>query len=183
MTVRFFPLLLAASALASVGAGGCSSGGSCADACVPEFGLTVNPTSGTWTPGTYAFDLQLDGQPAACTIAVAAFPSGLLPAGGVNGSCSGTTVELSFLQNVTCTTTQSGTGPYAAISMACAPIAGQFYVKMTIYGTPDEVDLAISRDGTTLAPTAALHPSYTLTPDCGGAGCPNAKATVSVSGT
>jgi hypothetical protein len=181
LTFRFFPLLLAVSALASVGAGGCS-GGSCGEACLPEFGLTVNPTSGMWTPGTYAFDMQLDGQPTQCTVAVAAFPSGMLPAGGVQGSCSETAVNLSLLQNVTCTTTQSGTGPYGAISMSCAPIAGQFHVQIGVLGTPAEVDLAVSRDGTTLAPPAAMHPSYTLTPDCA-AGCLTANATVSISGT
>jgi hypothetical protein len=144
--------------------------------------LTVNPASGMWTPGTYAFDLQLDGQPAACTFAIAALPSGMLSASDVNGSCSATTVGLSFLQNVACTTTQSGTGSSGAVSTSCAPVAGQFHVEIVIVGSPAEVDLAVSRDNATLAPAAALHPSYTLTPDCG-AGCLTANATVSPSGT
>jgi hypothetical protein len=138
--------------------------------------------SGMWTPGAYAFDLRLDGQPAACTVTVAALPSGMLSAGDVQGLCSATTLGLSFLQNVACRTTQSGTGPYGAISMSCTPIAGQFHVEIAIQGSPAEVDLAISRDGTTLAPQATLHPSYALTPDCA-AGCLTAKATVSISGT
>ena len=131
---------------------------------------------------TTAFDLQLDGQPAACTFAIAALPSGMLSASYVNGSCSATTVGLSFVQNVACKTTQSATGPSGAVSTSCAPIAGQFHVEIVIYGSPAEVDLAVSRDGTTLAPPAAMHPSYTLTPDCA-AGCLTANATVSISGT
>jgi hypothetical protein len=58
--------------------------------------------------------------------------------------------------------------------MSYAPTAGQFHVEMTTYGTPAEVDLAVSGEGTTRAPAAALHASYTLTPDCG-AGCLSAK--------
>jgi hypothetical protein len=106
----------------------------------------------------------------------------MLSASDVNGSCSATTVGLSFLQNTACTTTQSGTGPSAAVSTSCAPIAGQFHVEIVIHGSPAEVDLAASRDGTILAPPVAMRPSYTLTPDCA-AGCLTANSTVSISGT
>jgi hypothetical protein len=142
--------------------------------CVDGATLTFRTATAAWTAGTYTVDLNVDGNPAMCTLVVADPPSG-----SVQGTCSsGDTLVLE--QEVSCTQTCSSGG----CSGSCAPIPGQFHQTLTFNGTPIQVAITVSRDGRQLVQDNVRLRYVASEPNGAGCGvCHQASHEVAISAT
>lgn len=130
--------------MAGFAAGSCVDSHECTEiGCVDQASVSLRTESGEWQPGAYALALSFDGTDYACSFDV---PDDL-PANGSVGmlSCS-PRLDAYINQEVTCMEYTHGD----SVSQSCTPIPDQYYVSVSVMGTPASVDVSLERDGDTL---------------------------------
>jgi hypothetical protein len=142
--------------------------------------ITLQSPNDAWTAGTYSVALSIAGTAGQCSLQMPDPP----PAGGVHGNCgsNGNTLDL-IAVNLCRTLPCNGVGGVGCVSMSCTPIPGRFQMKLGVQGTPAQVGLALSLDGSAVM-SETIAPKFTTT-EPNGMGCgffTNGSATVSVVG-
>jgi hypothetical protein len=139
--------------------------------------ITLRTASGPWTAGTYTIELSVDGTPGTCTLSI---PD---PPASAQGTCSSARnvfglFPLSLDQESRCVTLTQGN----ATGQSCTPIPAQFHLSLELSGTPAQVGLTVSRDGSPLANETVALQYQTVRPngpDCEPS-CHQASADLSI---
>jgi hypothetical protein len=153
-----------------------------------ETSITVQSPNGTWTAGTYALAMVVDGVPQQCTMQVADPPA------FVQGTCSATdtTLNLAPVCPLTPVCARAGVCDYILSTFDCS--SDRFTIALTI-GVPSgfvgdaqphvvgQLSLDLSLDGSTLMNETIAPTQTTTEPNGAGCGtCTNASATLSIAG-
>jgi hypothetical protein len=122
--------------------------------------ITLRTANGAWTAGTYTIELSVDGTPGTCTLSI---PD---PPASAQGTCSSARnvfglFPLSLFQESKCVTVTQG----SATGESCTPIPGQFHLSLELSGTPVQVGLTVSRDGSQLASQTVAMQYQTVRPN------------------
>lgn len=164
----------------SMEAGGSTSGGCTLIGCEDGASITLQTATGSWSAGAYNLDVNADGATSTCALQIPEMPSETSP---LSASCT-TRTSLTFMSVTRCVTIDAGDGVSGG---ECRPVPGQFTMLLALPGTPQDVSLAVTRDGLPLASdslTLSYQSFYPNGPSCGGP-CRQAstKLTVSAAGT
>jgi hypothetical protein len=128
-----------------------------------------------WSAGAYNLDVNADGAMSTCALHI---PEMLPATSPLPASCSTTATSLTLTSVTRCVMIDAG----AASGGECRPVPGQFTMLLALRGTPQDVSLAVTRDGVLLT-SDSLTLSYPMVlangPSCG-APCRQASADLTV---
>jgi hypothetical protein len=134
-------------------AGGACTTKACTDiGCQDGFTATLQRADGSFPSGTHQIDVLADGTSLSCRFA---FPLETAPGGGTFQPSCPPGLTVTIWPATTCTQTTTGT----AVSQTCQPIPGQFVETIAVSGTPTQVHVWQTVDGTSIV-DAAASPSY-----------------------
>jgi hypothetical protein len=142
--MRWFRIWLAVGACSLLQGAACNvlEGHSCTEiGCGEGVGVNVRPVGGTWPAGAYRLELGLDDVAGTCDFTV---PEDL-PA--MRGSATSLTcldgATLLLQQIFDCRSISEG----GAVSQTCEPVADQYELTLSAFGTPTTLTLVLTRDG------------------------------------
>jgi hypothetical protein len=140
---------------------GCGSGASggtivaCAElGCEDGASITLQTATGSWSVGAYNLDVNADGATSTCALQIPEMPPETSP---LPASCSTTATSLTLTSVTRCVMIDAG----AASGGECRPVPGQFTMLLALRGTPQDVSLAVTRDGVQLT-SDSLTLSYPM---------------------
>ena len=119
--------------------------------CHDQLTVNVEPSSGLFPAGMHVLTVEVPGQ-ASRTCEVVFNPA---PGNTAQAAKCSPGVRAIFLQKQSCTTVQRG----GAVGQVCEPIPGKFEEQIAIDGTPGEVRLTQTANGTTIL-DQRLSPTY-----------------------
>lgn len=161
--VRIPPPIACALALASSVAGCEVFTHSCTEVgCSDGVMLEVRTGQGGLADGSYVFDLEAGAQNHTCSFVV---PDDLPERGSLQQIECTPRLDVFLGPASVCTEQRRGD----AVSESCMLVPGQFVLQANVQGTPPELELRLSRDGTLLAEqtlTAVYETTRPNGPDC-----------------
>lgn len=155
MTSALTRLTGGATFVALVASSSCGNHSCTTAGCLSGVGISVRTSDGTWADGAYTLTITHDGTPHTCVLNL---PEDRLGPGSLTEwSCEPTlgVPGASFPQDATCEEHRTAD----AISQSCTPIPDHYTVEAFVQGTPKNVTIALTRDGTTLL-DQSVAPSY-----------------------
>lgn len=121
--------------------------------CQDGYAISFKTADGSWEPGDYVIDVEIDGKVEHCTYS---WDGSVSPQGWaqVAPTCTG---QLSaWFRSDASTSTTTGAGMYSSVA---TPIPGQFVQGLQFSGTPKLVAVTILKDGALLA-ERSFTPQY-----------------------
>jgi|GEM_PF-2661754 len=115
---------------------------SCTEAsCSDGVSVTLAFADHRWPDGAYVFEVELDDVKHTCSFS---WPEAQPARGSVREvPCEPTELEASLSQDAKCTEHRTAD----AVTQSCAPLEGQYSLRMSRFGTPKKLVLHSTRDG------------------------------------
>lgn len=113
--------------------------------CQDQLSFELRPSQGVWADGMYELTFSVDDVSHVCSFQL---PADLPDEGSGYGSisCDGGESSIDVIQDSDCVEVHSG----GAVGQSCTPIPGHYKVAASFAGTPTNLKLNLSRDGTVL---------------------------------